>query len=169
MKPLVYGSWSIFALCLLSAPVIAANVEVNWQKPETFRDIRGGNVNQTVFQEQVIKELSSHFTEVAREQLPEVYSLYITVTDVDLAGDVEYFFGRFFDGVRVVRDYYFPSISFDYKLIDSNNRIIKSGSENIKDMGFAFSGLQHVNSPPFNYEKQLIDDWFEKTFGKTVL
>jgi hypothetical protein len=152
-------------LCLAMAMAAqAANVEIEWLKPEKYLDIRGGDENQKRFQERVIAALTSYFKEAAAEILPADQTLYLTITNVDLAGDVEYFFTAFPMGVRVMRDIYFPSIEFNYELRDAGGKVLKRGKENIKDLGYMFSGMAYINNPPFDYEKRLIDDWFRKNF-----
>lgn len=151
-------------LCLCLATRLMADVEIEWVEPEKFRDIRGGPVSQKSFQNQVIAVLTAYFEEAAEQTLPAGQTLRLTITDVDLAGDVEYFFFRFPFGIRVMRDIYFPEIEFNYVLEDAEGKVLKSGQQNIKDMGYLYSGKIFVNDPPFDYEKRLIDDWFRKTF-----
>jgi len=159
------GCVGLIVFLLVSAVMAqAANVEIVWIEPEKYRDIRGGNEPQKSFQERVIKTLSGFFEAAAEELLPEDQTLYLTITDVDLTGDVEYFFLNFPNGIRVMRDVHFPSIEFAYELRDSAGNLLKSGDENIKDMGYRFAGVRYINNPPFNYEKRMIDDWFRKTF-----
>lgn len=153
------------SLCLIMTMTTwAADVKIEWTDPEKYRDIRGGDENQNRFQERVIKALTEHFENAAAETLPAEQTLDLKITDVDLAGDVDYFFFRFSRSVRVMRDVHFPSIEFNYVLKDENGNILKSGEENIKDMGYLFSGKFHLNDPPFDYEKRMIDDWFRKNF-----
>jgi hypothetical protein len=152
-------------LCLAMAMAAwAADVEIEWVKPEKYRDIRSGEEGQKSFQNRVISALTSYFKEAAAEKMPADQTLHLTITDVDLAGDVEYFFSDFPMGIRVMRDVYFPNIEFNYELRDAGGKVLKSGKENIKDMGYLFSRLPYINNPPFDYEKRMIDDWFRKNF-----
>jgi hypothetical protein len=153
------------SLCLTMTPAArAADVEIEWFEPEKYRDIRSGVESQKSFQDRVIAALTSYFEEAAAETLPEDQTLYLTITDVDLAGDVEYFFFRFPMRVRVMRDVHFPSIEFSYELRDAGGKVLKSGKENIKDMGYLFSERVYVKDPPFDYENRMIDNWFKKNF-----
>ncbi len=152
-------------LCLCLIAEIRADVEIQWLEPEKFRDIRGGTVNQQRFQQQVIAVLTAYFEEAASEILAPGQNLRLSITDVDLAGDVEYFFFRFPFGVRVMRDVYFPAIEFNYVLTNEDGEVIRSGEENIKDMGYLYSGGLFIKDPPFDYEKRMIFDWFRKNFG----
>ena len=153
------------AACALALSAQAAEVEIHWQEPERFTDIRASNTaSQRQFQRQVIDELGEAIQCSADKYLPEDHRLEMTVTDLDLAGDVEYFFTRFQFGIRVVRELYFPSIEFSYALYDGEGELLKSGEENVRDMGFQFAGTYQVRNAPFGYECEMIDDWFERTF-----
>jgi hypothetical protein len=153
------------SLCLAMAMAAqAANVEIVWFEPEKYRDIRSDGESQKSFENRVIAALTKYFEEAAAETLPADQTLSLKITNVDLAGDVEYFFLRFPTGVRMIRDIYFPSIEFNYELKDADGKVLKSGKENIKDMGYLFSGRVRINNPPFDYEKRMISDWFRKNF-----
>src|SRR5690606_18883672 len=162
--PLVAG---VASLALMTSAVQAANVDIQWDDPDSFSDIEAGtNQSQQRFQERVVEELGEHFKEAAEEYLPDDQTLRLLIRDVDLAGDVEYFFTSFDNGgVRVVRDVYFPSIEFSYELLDEDGVVIESGDENVRDIGFRHSGVDHFAEAPLDYEKDLIDSWFEETFG----
>jgi hypothetical protein len=149
---------TLLCLCLASI-ASAAGVEIEWQDPGKYRDIRAGNEGQQDFEQRVTAALTRSFEDAAADHLPDTQSLHVTITDVDLAGDVEYFFLDFPQGIRVMRDVYFPSISFTYELKEVDGSVIASGEENIKDMGYRFSGMTFINDPPFNYEDRLIHDW----------
>lgn len=151
---------------IFSLQLQAATVEIEWQEPDTYRDVQAGNESPVRFEERVIKALTGFFEEAAAEQLPADQVLHLKITDVDLAGYVDYFFLDYTQGIRVMRDVYFPSIDFTYELKDASGAVIKSGEENIKDMGYLYSGANFVKNPPFNYEKGMIDDWFRKNFKK---
>ena len=153
-----------FVLLCLSAAAGAAGVEIEWQDPGKYRDIRAGNEGQKNFEERVTAALTRSFEDAAADHLPAEQKLRLTITDVDLAGDIEYFFLDFPEGIRVMRDVYFPSIAFTYELLDASGAVIDSGEENIKDMGYRFSGMDFINDPPFNYEDRLIHDWISESF-----
>ena len=165
MKYFTLGQGALL-VCLICPWSMAAEVNLQWQKPSEYLGIEAGNeTSQQRFEEQVIEELGEHITEAADTHLPETYSLNMTVTDIDLAGDVEYFFTKFSQGVRVVRNPYFPSIAFEYEVLDEQGQVVERGSENIRDMGWHYSGARQVNDAPLDYEKELVDAWFRETFA----
>jgi hypothetical protein len=162
MQNYMRGLGSALVLLILAESAGAASVDIEWLDPGKYRDIRAGNEGQKNFEERVTAALTRSFEDAAADHLPQEQTLRLTITDVDLAGDIEYFFLDFPDGIRVMRDVYFPSISFAYELVDAEGKVIKQGAENIKDMGYRFSGTTFISDPPFNYEDRLIHDWISK-------
>lgn len=154
---------SALALLLSSALSAAATVELSWDDPAKFRDIRVTNENQARFQTRMIEELEEQFRHEA-EKLPADQTLHLTVHDVDLAGDIEYFHRGYPFGLRVIRNVDFPAIELSYELKDANDTVLKSGSERIRDMSFRSPALTPWKQDPFRYENQLIKDWYDTEF-----
>jgi hypothetical protein len=162
-----YNYFLFIIAVALCCPLLtqAAVLEIEWVDIKEYRDIQASNQAQKVFEEHVIKNLTGFFRTAAKKHLPDNQTLHIRITDLDLAGDVDYFFMDYDHPVRVVKEMYWPSIEFSYELRDAQNQVIKSGSENIKDMDFLVLGAKSIKSTSFNYEKRLIDNWFKNTFN----
>lgn len=151
---------------LAGSAVYAAEVNLTWQEPDRFRDIKAGDVaSQKQFQQRVIDQLAMTIRNAANMTLPDDYRLDMTITDVDLAGDVHYFFTRWPGGLRVVDDLYFPSITFTYNLWDGDGNLQAAGVADVRDIGFHYAGSRMVEQAPLGYEKRMINDWFRDTFG----
>ena len=161
-----YNYFLFIIAVALCCPLLtqAAVLEIEWVDIKEYRDILASNQAQKVFEEHVIKNLTGFFRTAAKKHLPDNQTLHIRITDLDLAGDVDYFFMDYSHPVRVVKAMYFPSIEFSYELRDAQNQVIKSGSENIRDMDFLLSNVKLHSTSPFRYEKKLIEDWFRNTF-----
>jgi hypothetical protein len=143
----------------LAAGSAGAAVTVTYVQPERFTDIPF----VTWEREDTLKALSEHFTKLGNS-LPPGQDLRIEVLDVDLAG-------RAIPNARLGRDIRvlrgradFPRITLRFSL-EQNGQVLKSGEAQLSDMSY----LDHVNryfdGEPLRYEKQMIDDWFEKTIG----
>jgi hypothetical protein len=169
MKKLRYATTlSALALIFTSAFSTAATVEFSWDDPAKFQDIKETSGNNARFQTRVINELEEQFRKEA-EQLPADQTLHVTVHDVDLAGYVEYFHPGYPFGLRVVRNIDFPIIDLSYELKDANNAVIKSGTEEIKDLGFRNATLtNNLQRDPFRYENQLIKEWYDSEFRSEI-
>ena len=157
-KPLALG-------LLLSTPVVfAADVDVKWQEPDTFSDLRTSSTLQSRFEETVLADLEQHFRESAAAALPDNQHLSLTITDVDLAGYIDYFQPRNPFGMRLVRNVDFPRIKLNYALKDEQGNILKEGESTLKDLGFQTPAFYVRNSDPLKYEKRMIDRWINSSF-----
>lgn len=163
MKKHLLGSL-IAALCglAMSAGTQAATMAFEHGNPDEFRDIRATDMGQYKFEQRVLRELEEQFREEAAA-LPDGQTLQVTLKDVDLAGDVEYFHRAYPFGLRVVRNVDFPRMEFSYVLRDANGNVIREGEENISDMSFRFNSLIDRADEPLDYEKRLIHEWAKET------
>ncbi|MDX5405783.1 MAG: DUF3016 domain-containing protein [Chromatiaceae bacterium] len=158
----------VCGLTLLAGGVAqAAEVKVEWQEPEKFTDIRPANDSRKAYRERVLKRFDGFFQDMAAK-LPEGYQWQVTVTDIDLAGDVDYFIGGAGNALRVVKDIYSPAIKFSQVLRDKHGEEVLSSDEKLRDMGFMQSLRTPNNNEEFRYEKQMLDDWFNKTLQPKV-
>jgi hypothetical protein len=63
--------------------------------------------------------------------------------------------------IRVVEAIYWPRMSLSYTLKDSNQQVLTSGNENIKDIGF-LTGLSRSGLTRFSYEETMLREWFKR-------
>lgn len=138
---------------------------MDWQNPDDFRDILSTNGGQEKFQQQVMSELEVQFRAEA-DKLAADQTLYIAVEDVDLVGEIEYFHRGCPFGMRVIRRVDSPSLALRYELRDASDKVISSGEERVRDMGFRFSNLTPMDRSPLKYEKDMIKDWYRESFRK---
>lgn len=138
----------------------AADVEVEWTNPDKYRDIDAGDSHRKHFKERTFKSFEKHFNKLA-QSLPAEQKLVINVTDVDLAGDVN--FGGI-HRIRIIKSIYFPRMEFSYKLLDAEKNIIKEDELSLKDMSFMIGTRLKYSNESLSYEKDMLDDWFRKTF-----
>ena len=151
----------LFVGIAMLAQAEAGEVKVTWQDPEKYTDIRPSNEIKADFKDRVIKELDLVFVDLAKK-LPEGYQWDITVTDVDLAGDVRPFFHHGMNDVRVIKELYWPRMSFSYELKDAAGKSVASGKEDVKDMNFLMRRSLSTGTGGFQYEEQMLRDWFRR-------
>lgn len=162
-----------FITCLLSLAVVitqvtaaqAAQVEVKWSNPDKYSDVDGGEEHRQHFKDRTFKAFEKHFAKMA-ELLPEQQKLVFDVTNIDLAGDVN--FGGM-KRIRIVKDIFFPRMEFSYQLINADNSVVKSGDVSLKDMGFMMHNSLRYRNQTLGYEKEMFDDWFKKTFENDMV
>lgn len=152
---------------VLGTGVQAGELELKWQDLEKFTDIRPANDNRKAFRERVLKKFEGFFTEMA-SQLPEGYKWDVTVTDIDLAGDVDYFAAGAGNAIRVVKDIYSPAIQFTHVLRDNHGETVVSGEERLRDMAFMHSVRSANDNEEFRHEKHMLNNWFSKELQPKV-
>ena len=174
MKKVIAVSLAATAALLMSSgsAVAAANVKVEWKNPKEFTDVRPSNESRKRYRERVFRQFDEYFVELA-ERLPDGQTLEVVVTDVDLAGRVwpASFVGLGMSGsdVRLVKRADIPRMTFSYKLLDSENNVLKSSDEvKLKDMGFQDRTIPYFKNEPLRYEKNMIRLWFRDEFPQEV-
>lgn len=151
------------ALAATVPAVHAAQVDVTWADPEKFSDVEATYTTQSRFRERVMTDLEEQFRR-SGERLPSEQTLFVTVTDVDLAGYVDYFQPGAPFGVRLIRNIDFPRIKLDYELRDADGKVVSSGTGNLADAGFRFPTFATRLRTPLDFEKKLIDQWYATNF-----
>ncbi|HEX8605217.1 MAG TPA: DUF3016 domain-containing protein [Pseudoduganella sp.] len=149
-------TWLAAAL-LAAAGAASAGVTVTYEKPEEFIDMPRSPVER----DRVLREVTRHFDSLAKD-LPAGQQLKVTVTDLDLAGREEP--RRWaMDDIRIMRggaDW--PTLKLSYTL-EENGQVLRSGTEALKNMMYQQRINRYSSGDPLRYEKQMIDDWFQKS------
>lgn len=160
---------AIVSSCLLLSThaFSQAEVEVTWQNPQNYRDIRPANESRKRFAENIFNKLDEYLVELA-ESLPDGQALVITVTNLDLAGEVwpASFVGLGSSGsdVRLIKSIDIPRMAFSYQLLGHTGQVLQQGEENLKDMSFQDRANRFFDSEPLRYEKNMLRQWFVSTF-----
>jgi hypothetical protein len=150
----------------MSSGASAADLAFEYTDPSEFRDLRATDTSQDRFEQRVLKELEAHFRKEAAMLLPEGQNLRVTLTDLDLAGFIEYPSSmRWPMGLRVVRNLDFPQMNFTYEVRDASGELLSSGEEELKDLSFRSTMLVNRDTDALRYEKALISAWFDRRFG----
>jgi hypothetical protein len=154
----VLGLVSVCALRAAAAPNPASRVDVVFDHPENFTDVKDGVPETDRGRDAILGTLREYLVSYVSPQLPEGDRLSITFTDIDLAGDYEPWRGAEWSNVRIVKDIYPPAFKFTYTVTDAAGKVVKSGTENIRDGAFQYR-LTIDNSDHLRYEKAVLSDW----------
>jgi len=166
----------IFPLALitlvLAAPVLGntesgAELELEWHDMDKFTDVRATNSTSSQFHDRVKRSFEEIFQQLAN-QLPEGYSWQATITNIDLAGDVDYFIGGAGNPLRVIENIHSPAITFKHVLTDEQGEVVVSDETKLRDMGFMHSVQSLNDDDPFRYEEQMLEDWFSNELKPKV-
>jgi hypothetical protein len=159
---LLFKTGMTAAMLFISMPASAGDAKVQWQNPESYSDIRSGNQTNKSRMRSIDNSLGKEFSELAAE-LPEGYRLEVTVTDLDLAGEIDPIPTRSMNQIRVLKDIYFPRMTLDYRLLDAQSAVqMEQKDVKLKDMQY-LSETNSVDSNQSYYsERKMIRDWFNK-------
>lgn len=162
---------ALLVATFLSGSLHAAQVEIKWEEPKSYRDVKPSNESRSRFRERTFKALDAFITELAAK-LPEEQKLSITVTNLDLAGQVwpASFVGMSHSGtdVRIIKEIDIPRMEFSYVLVDENSTELKKEDVKIKDMNFMNVIKRRSVNDSLLYEKNMIEDWFNDTFAESL-
>jgi hypothetical protein len=140
----------------------AARTDVIFDHPEKFTDVKDRSFPSDSGRDAILSEIRNHLVYRASEQLPEGYHLSITFTDIKLAGDFEPWRGPQWDDIRIVKSIYPPDFKFTYSVTGPSGQVVKSGTEDIRDLDFQMRVTLDLNDR-LRYEKSILDDWVDRT------
>lgn len=148
------------ATSLIGCAACAGEAKVTWQEPDQYTDICEGTELRDHFRAKLFQDFESIFSDLAK-QLPDGYLFEVTVTDLDLAGQINDMHDARWQDVRVIRDIYWPRMSINYTLKNSARETLAAGQEEIKDMDF-LSSTSSFGMTRFGYEERMLRHWFKK-------
>ncbi len=153
----------LFSILILPMVTMAdGSAMVYWVNPEGYKDVIASDGPQEEFVARVLRELEDTLARLA-ESLPDGQKLEMTVTDLDLAGDVKLSGIRTRNqNVRVVKDSYPARMTFHYRLLDASGKVLKEGDEKLQSRSLSAS-LRTGGDEPLGMEKRMLRNWFKQT------
>ena len=142
----------------------APRVEIVFDHPENFTDVKDSYSGTDKGRDAILGQIRDFIVRKATPMIPEGYRLTLTFTDIDLAGEYEPWRGPQWDGVRIVKGIYPPAFKFAYSVTDSTGKVVKKGSEFIRDLGFEFRSVLD-RSDALHYEKEVLSDWLRSNLS----
>ncbi|NVM75730.1 opacity protein-like surface antigen [Duganella sp. SG902] len=147
---------------LLASSAAMAQVSVTYVKPDDYTDVPRGAIER----ERTLKEFTAYFKTLDKK-LPAGQQLKIEVLDIDLAGRL---YPRRSGGeeIRIMNggaDW--PHMHLRYTL-ERDGQVLRGGDEQLSNMNYQGRVGGYFDSDPLRYEKQMLDDWFNKTIAPKV-
>lgn len=150
------------ALALLACGAASAAATVTYVEADKFADVPFSPVER----ERVLKQLTEHFTQLGK-QLPAGQELKLEVTELDLAGRIEHHRRNGQDFRLMTGGADWPRIHLRYSLV-ADGKVLNSGEADLSSMNYLHQMNHYNGGETLRYEKQMIDEWFGKTFGVKV-
>jgi hypothetical protein len=165
LLPIALGLAAALSLHAADTAKTAPRTEVIFDHPENFTDVKDANLASDRGRDVILSRIRSHLVERTTPLLPDGDSLKITFTDVDLAGKYEPWHGSSLQEVRIIKDIYPPSFKFSYSVTDASGKVIKQGTEDIRDLDFQTRVAVGDSNDSLRYEKATLDDWARSTLA----
>jgi len=150
---------SAFAADSAAAEKTDARVEVTYENPEKFSDVKDSSFGSDRGREGFLYELKDHLVTRGGKLVPEGHKLSITITEVDLAGDFEPWRGVQLSDVRIIKEIYPPRVNLSFKLTDMTGAVVKEGTRELRDVAFQMTTMAFPSSDHLRYEKAMLDNW----------
>ena len=164
MKTLRITFLSILGLAagtLFAADQKPSRVEVTFVNPDKFTDAADAQRGSDWGRDSNLDILKNYIVERASRYVAEGQKLSVTITDVDLAGEIEPWRSSSLRDARIMKDIYPPRIDLSYKLTDATGAVIKEGSQHLTDLSYLMNVYPN-RSDPRVYDKGLLDDWIRR-------
>lgn len=162
MKTLEWIAVLVVAVCAASCASVqeggGATVEVSYKDPEKFTDMSMTYLSDGA-DKGYLDELQRHIERAAARLIPTGYTLAVTITDVDMAGDFEPHRGPNLTDVRIIKRIYPPRINLTYRLTDPSGTVRSEGERQLRDLAFDWNVSPIDREDSLRYEKALIDDF----------
>jgi hypothetical protein len=147
---------------MLASSAAWAEVKVTYVKPDDYTDVPRNAIER----ERTLKDFSAYFATL-NKKLSAGQTLNIEVLDIDLAGRL---YPRRSGGedIRIMdggADW--PHVHLKYTL-EQNGQVLRSGDEQLSNMLYQGRVGGYFDSDPLRYEKQMLDDWFNKSIVPKV-
>ena len=133
-----------------------AQVEVRYIEPEKFSAMK----STWLTQENMLATLTAHLQTLGQKYLSAGQTLQIEITDIVLAGSIEY--PRNGEPIRVMREVTPPRISLRWR-VSSADKSAPMHEATLIDASYLTRINQHHDGDPLRYEKRLLEDWFKRS------
>ena len=153
------AKFALYCLLCLGAfgAQAAGRADVTFQDTQSFSDTKSSWLRQQT----LLDALANHLQLLAQSHLADNQVLHIRITDVDLAGEIEY--THRVPEVRVLRNITSPRIDLRYQLQTADQSQPES-EVSLRDFSYLARINRYSEGDPLRYEKQMLDEWFLKSF-----
>lgn len=142
----------------------ARRAEVVFVDPDKFTDVRDSYTATDEGRTGLLNDIREYFEERAEVSLPKGSKLFVSVRDIDLAGEFEPWRSGAWQDVRIVKDIYPPRMKFTFRLTDASGAVVKEGERELSDTAYLMRITAESGNDPLRHDKALIDDWFRQEF-----
>ena len=160
----VRTSLAVFALCLAVSGTAAAQdarVSVVFANPEKYTDLKVTCVSGDAGARGLMSDLDRFLREAAARRVPGGQRLEITVTNIDMAGEIESWRGPGRCDLRLMTDVYPPRVDLQFRILGADGAELRAGTRRLRDSNY-LTHAAPVTADQLRYEKALLLDWLQQ-------
>lgn len=141
-------------------------MEVVFLEPEKFTDVRDSYMSSDADRSGYLDQIREYLVSQSLYYVPDGQKLFVTFTDIDMAGDFEPWHGPQWNDVRIVKDIYPPRIKLSFRLVDAEGNVLKQGARDLRDLAFMMKISIGDRNGSVHHEKALLEDWLRSEFPR---
>jgi hypothetical protein len=145
----------------------AERISVTFVQPERFTDVKDSVTGSERGAADMLGDLDRYVQSAGDRIVPAGLSLAIRITNIDLAGEFEWWRGPQFDRVRIMREIYPPRIDLQFRLADATGAVVKEGQRALRDPLY-LTRASIDDSDRLRYDKELLGDWLRRSSSADV-
>ena len=143
-------------------------VQVSWNDPATFSELRFSGNNFAAQRGPWLTDLAEYLRTATAKRLPEGHRLELTIVDVKRAGQYEPWLGADKQDVRIMRDIYPPRLTLHLRELDAAGNVVVDGERKLSSTGYLTQAMPINNNDSLRFEKEMIDDWLRRADWRDV-
>jgi hypothetical protein len=157
---IVRTSLTVLALGLAVSGAAAqdSRVSVVFTHHEKYTDLKLTCVSGDGEARALMSKLTRFLREAGARRVPEGQRLEITVSNIDMAGEIESWRGPGRCDLRIVKDVYPPRIDLQFRLLGAGGAEVRAGTRHLQDSNY-LTNAAPVTADHLRHEKALLLDW----------
>ena len=152
-------------LCATSVAASAAQapVQVRFNDPSHFTDLRYTTSDDERDAARLADYLRIYLERRAPAHLPAGKRLDVTITDVDMAGELRPSQRSIYMLRRIVRGVYPPRVDLEFRLVGADGTVEREGRRELRNSAFLTNSRRHG---PLAHEEALLERWLRTEFPR---
>ena len=147
-------------------PALAAQppVDVRFTDPTKFTDLRYTTSDSVHDTADLADEFRRYLERRTPAYLPAGKRLEVTITNVDMAGELRPSPSSVYMLRRQIRGIYPPRVDLEFRLVGADGSVERQGHRELRDAGFLWSSSPLARDR-LVHEKALLDLWIRRELG----
>lgn len=157
----------VASLCVSALPAFAAQpqAQVRFTDPTKFTDLRYTTSDNEHDTFDLADEFRRYLERRTPAYLPADKRLEVTITDVDMAGELRPAPNSIYMLRRQIRGIYPPRVDLEFKVVNADGTVERAGRRELRNNAYLYGKYANQRGP-LVHEKALIERWLAAEFSR---